>query len=226
MAPLRMSTEMPNEQAETGTLDGASLAYRLSDNKCGLSELDSSVISRPVVGKLVGVQCETVELTTSRVQIDENDDAGARPSLEAPRQCPVDENEAGCDEDASPKSTCRPLETMHTDVAASSESPTARRRRTERTASLTHHTRQNWTLSLMPWSSWLGKIGVIGCLWARFRRRLPCGCGDWRNFSKSGSVWESSAGMTRDSRWHSACRLRMLSRTRIDARLPCTNREV
>ena len=32
--------------------------------------------------------------------------------------------------------------------------------------------------------------------------------------------------MTRGSRWHSACRMRMLSRTSVDARLPCTNREV
>ena len=31
-------------------------------------------------------------------------------------------NEAGCDEDASPKSTYGPLETMHTDVAASNGS--------------------------------------------------------------------------------------------------------
>ena len=125
-APLmRMSGEMPDEQAETETLDGASLAYRHSDNKCGQSELDSSVIWRPVVGKPVGVQCETVELTTARVQIDKNDDAGARPSLEAHRQCLVDDYEAGCDEDASPKSTCGPLETMLTDVAASNESPTA-----------------------------------------------------------------------------------------------------
>ena len=37
----------------------------------------------------------------------------------------VDEYEAGCDEDASPKSTYGPLETMHTDVAASSGSSTA-----------------------------------------------------------------------------------------------------
>ena len=32
--------------------------------------------------------------------------------------------------------------------------------------------------------------------------------------------------MTRESRWHSARRFRMLSRASIDARLPCTNREV
>ena len=50
---MMMSTEMPDEQAETGTLDGASLAYRLSDNKCGQSELDSSVVWRPVVGRPV-----------------------------------------------------------------------------------------------------------------------------------------------------------------------------
>ena len=61
---------------------------------------------------------------------------------------------------------------------------------------------------------------------AKFRRRPPCSWSDYRNSSKSGSVWESSVGMTRDSRWHSACRLRMLSRTSIDARLLCTNREV
>ena len=103
----------------------------------------------------MGVQCETVELTTARVQIDENDDAGVRASLEAQRQCPVvghetgcdedetalthhvdssfeaqcqclvDENEAGCDEDASPMSTYGPLKTMHTDVAVSNESSTA-----------------------------------------------------------------------------------------------------
>ena len=100
----------------------------------------NSVICRPVVGRPVGVQCETVELTTARVQIDENDDAGVKTSLEAQRQCPVvgheagcdedatvvthhvdssfeaqrqclvDEHEAGCDEDASPKSTCGPLD--------------------------------------------------------------------------------------------------------------------
>ena len=93
-----------------------------------------------------------------------------------------------------------------------------RRRRTERTASLTHHTRQNWTLSLMPWSSWQGDMGVIGCLCARFRRRPPCSCGDWRNSLKSGSAWASSAGMTCDAMWHSARRLRMLSKTSIDAR--------
>ena len=183
-----------------------------------------------LVDKQVGVQCETVELTTARVQIDENDDAGVRTSLEAQRQCPVvehdtgcdedatvlthhvdssfeaqyqclvDECEAGCDEDASPMSTYGPLETMHTDVAASNESSTAtlnlgRRRRSERTASPTHHTRQNWTLSLMPWSSWLAKMGVIGCLCARFRCGPPCAWSDWRNSSKNGSVWESSAGI-------------------------------
>ena len=40
-ALLRTSTEMPDEQAETGFLDGASLAHRLSDNECGQGELDS-----------------------------------------------------------------------------------------------------------------------------------------------------------------------------------------
>ena len=44
------------------------------DKESGQSELDSSEIGRPVV-----VQCETVELTTARVQTDENDDAGVRP---------------------------------------------------------------------------------------------------------------------------------------------------
>ena len=34
-------------------------------------------------------------------------------------------HEAGCDEDASPKSTYGPLETMHTDVAASNGSSVA-----------------------------------------------------------------------------------------------------
>ena len=34
-------------------------------------------------------------------------------------------HEAGCDEDASPKSTCEPLETVHTDVAASNGSSVA-----------------------------------------------------------------------------------------------------
>ena len=37
---------------------------------------------------------------------------------------------------------------------------------------------------------------------------------------------EACAGMTRDSRWHSDCRSRMLWMTSIDARLTCTNREV
>ena len=66
-----------------------------------------------MVDKSVGVQCETVELTTARDQTDENDDAGVRTSLEAQRQCPVVGHEAG------------PLETMHTNVAASNGSSTA-----------------------------------------------------------------------------------------------------
>ena len=40
-ALLRTSTEMPDEQGETGFLDGASLTHRLSDNECGQGELDS-----------------------------------------------------------------------------------------------------------------------------------------------------------------------------------------
>ena len=36
-----------------------------------------------------------------------------------------------------------------------------------------------------------------------------------RNSSKSESVWVSSAGMTRDSRWHSARRLRHKSRSAV-----------
>ena len=40
---------MPDEQAETGFLDGASLAHRLSDNECGQGELDSPEIRRSMV---------------------------------------------------------------------------------------------------------------------------------------------------------------------------------
>ena len=55
---------------------------------------------------------------------------------------------------------------------------------------------------------------MLGALCARSRRRLPCSWGDWRNSSKFSRVhWESSAGMTRDAMWHSARRLRMLSKT-------------
>ena len=93
-ALLRTSTEMPDEQAETGFLNGASLAHRLSDNECGQGELDSLEIRRSMVDRSVGVHCETVELKTLNL---------------------------------------------------------GRRRRTERTASPTRHTRQSWTSSLMPW---------------------------------------------------------------------------
>ena len=58
------SSRWPDEQAETGFLDGASLAHRLSDNECGLGELDSPEIRRSMVDRSVGVQCETVELKT------------------------------------------------------------------------------------------------------------------------------------------------------------------
>ena len=56
---------------------------------------------RPVVDKSVGVQCETVELTKARIQVDENDDAGVRTSLEAERQYPFVGHEAGCDGDTT-----------------------------------------------------------------------------------------------------------------------------
>ena len=83
-ALLRTSTEMPDEQAETGFLDGASLAHRLSDNECGHCELDSPEIRRSMVDRSVGVQCETVELKTVGAQTDENEDACARPVMVAP----------------------------------------------------------------------------------------------------------------------------------------------
>ena len=214
-ALLRTSTEMPDEQAETGFLDGASLAHRLSDDECGQGELDSPEIGRSTVDRSVGVQCETVELKTVGAQTDENEDACARPvmmaplklsteipdeaawgtltpttgataaerrvfdgagtdppesgssgsereiragptvlahhadsSLEAQCQCPAvghetgydedvtvithqvgssfeAEHEAWCDGDVPPKGTDGPLETTHTDEAASSESSEA-----------------------------------------------------------------------------------------------------
>ena len=83
-ALLRTSTEMPDEQAETGFLDGASLAHRLSDNECGQGELDSPEIGRSVVDRSVDVQCETVELKTVGAQTDENEDACARPVMMTP----------------------------------------------------------------------------------------------------------------------------------------------
>ena len=83
-ALLRTSTEMPDEQAETGFLDGASLAHRLSDNECGQGELDSPEIRRSMVDRSVGVQCETVELKTVGAQTDGNEDACARPGMMAP----------------------------------------------------------------------------------------------------------------------------------------------
>ena len=67
-ALLRTSTEMPDEQAETGFLDGASLAHRLSDNEHGQGELDSPEIRRSMVDRSVGVQCETVELKMAGAQ--------------------------------------------------------------------------------------------------------------------------------------------------------------
>ena len=213
-ALLRTSTEMPDEQAETGFLDGVSLAHRLSDNECGQGELDSPEIRRSMVDRSVGVQCETVELKTVGAQTDENEDACARPvmmaplklsteipdeaargtlaltsataaerrvfdgagtdppesgssgsereiradprvlahhadsSLEAQCQCPAvghvtgydedvtvnthqvgssfeAEHEARCDGDVHPEGTDGPLETTHTDEAASSESSEA-----------------------------------------------------------------------------------------------------
>ena len=199
-ALLRTITEMPDEQAETGFLDGASLAHRLSDNECGQGELDSPEIRRSMVDRSVGVQCETVELKTVGAQTDENEDACARPvmvapqrlsneipdeaawgtltpttgataaerrvfdgagtdppesgssgsekeiragrtvlthhadsSLEAQCQCPAAGHETGYDEDVKlgamvdvpPKGTDGPLETTHTDEAASSESSEA-----------------------------------------------------------------------------------------------------
>ena len=44
---------------------------------------DSSGIMRLVVDNPVGVQRETVEMMTARVQTDENDDAGVRPVMTA-----------------------------------------------------------------------------------------------------------------------------------------------
>ena len=81
---VRTSTEMPDEQAETGFLDGASLAHRFSDNEWGQGELDSPEIRRSMVDRSVGVQCETVELKTVGAQTDENEDACARPGMMAP----------------------------------------------------------------------------------------------------------------------------------------------
>ena len=52
-ALLRTSTEMPDEQEETGFLDGASLAHRLSDNECGQGELDSPETRRSMVDRSV-----------------------------------------------------------------------------------------------------------------------------------------------------------------------------
>ena len=115
---------------------------------------DSSEIMRLVVDNPVGVQRETVEMMTARVQTDENDDAGERrahhadSSLEAQCQFPAvghetgydedvtvithqvgssfeAEHEARCDGDVHPKGTDGPLETTHTDEAASSESSEA-----------------------------------------------------------------------------------------------------
>ena len=83
-ALLRTSTEMPDEQVETGFLDGASLAHRFSDNEWGQGELDSPEIRRSMVDRSVGVQCETVELKTVGAQTDENEDACARPVMMAP----------------------------------------------------------------------------------------------------------------------------------------------
>ena len=83
-ALLRTSTEMPDEQAETGFLDGASIAHRLSDHECGQGELESPEIRRSMVDRAVGVQCETVELKTAGAQTVENEDACARPRMMAP----------------------------------------------------------------------------------------------------------------------------------------------
>ena len=83
-ALLRTSTEMLDEQAETGFLDGASLAHRLSDNECGQGERDSPEIRRFMVDRSVGVQCETVDLKTVGAQTDDNEDACGRPVMMAP----------------------------------------------------------------------------------------------------------------------------------------------
>ena len=69
---LRTSTEMPDEQAETGFLDGI---------PC---ELDSPEIRRSMVDRSVGVQCETVELKTVGAPTDDNEDACPRPGMMAP----------------------------------------------------------------------------------------------------------------------------------------------
>ena len=130
--------------------------------------------------------------------------------------------EAECDEDASPKSTYGPLETMHTDEAASRESseatvePGQEASDGEDSESDAPYTPELDVVfdALERWQ----ETGDAGCLCARSRRRPPCSCGDWRNSLKSGSAWESSAGMTCDAMWHSARRLRMLSKTSIDAR--------
>ena len=74
--------------------------------------------------------------------------------------------------------------------------------------------RRCWTSSSMPYASWLEGMGVIGCLCARLGAQTSLRLG--------GNAWESSVGMTRDSRWHSVRLLRLS----IDARLPRTNREV
>ena len=83
-ALLRTSTQMPDEKAETGFLDGASLVHRLSDNERGQGELDSPEIRRSMVDISVGFQCETVELKTVGTQTVDNEDACVRPVTTAP----------------------------------------------------------------------------------------------------------------------------------------------
>ena len=131
------------------------------------------------------------------------------------------EHEARCDGDVHPKGTDGPLETTHTDEAASSESSEATVEPGQE-ASDREDTESDapYTPELDIVFDALVELAGDGRCWVPVRQiqaQTSLRLWDWRNSSKNGSVRESSAGMTRDAMWHSTRRLRMLSKTSIDA---------
>ena len=126
------------------------------------------------------------------------------------------EHEARCDGDVHPKGTDGPLETTHTDEAASSESSEANVEPGQEASD------REDSESDAPYTP---ELDIVLCLGRVGRRRAMLGAcapdpgADLLAAVATGGtprrmgVYGSSAGMTRDAMWHSARRLRMLSKT-------------
>ena len=140
-------------------------------------------------------------------------------------------HEAGCDEDASPKSTCGPLETMHTDVAASNGSSMA-------TVEIGQDTSDGEDSgSDAPYTPELDTIfdalvelaGGDGRDWVPVRQILAQTSLQLERLEELLEEWECMGVSCRDdTRLDVALCLSVTDalETSIDARLLCTNREV